>query len=292
MMRKFRGLSLLLMVVAISGCTATTAFFFYPQRLWISTPTDAGLEYQDVTLTAKDQTQLHSWWMPADTRAGVKDSDIAVLYLHGNAENISSHSRSIYWLVKAGVSVLALDYRGFGASEGAAVMPSVLQDIEAAAAWIRSEHPDKHLVVLGQSIGAALAIDFVSVYGAQYQVERLVVDAPFTSFGGAARHVLGQSFVGWLIWPFSWLVPSRWDPQDFVAQIGVPVLVMHSPDDKVIAYENGRFLYEILTKRSGGEPACWLQSRGPHIASFGYEDIRAQTLKFLLSGQCPALSGS
>ncbi|WP_430462639.1 alpha/beta hydrolase [Thalassolituus sp. LLYu03] len=287
MIRLLRYVSMLLLVAVITGCTATTALFFYPQRQWISTPADAGLEYADVMLTAKDGTRLHSWWIPA----AEDDTGIAVLYLHGNAENISSHSRSIYWLAKAGVSVLALDYRGFGASEGAAVMPSVLQDIQATAQWLRTEQPDKRLVVLGQSIGAALAIDFVAVYGPEFQVQALVVDAPFSGFGGAARHALSQSWIGWLIWPFTVLVPGDWNPEDFVRRIQVPVLMMSSPDDKVVAHDDTKSLYKKLTARSGGEASCWLQSRGRHIASFADETIRHETLNFIKTGQCPPLSG-
>ena len=87
-------------------------------------------------MTDKDNTKLHAWWLPAQGKQA--DSNTMLLYLHGNAENISSHSHSIYWLPASGVSVLALDYRGFGASEGQARMPEVLQDIEAAITWMRT----------------------------------------------------------------------------------------------------------------------------------------------------------
>lgn len=280
------SVQLLVFALLLSGCTATTGLFFYPQRIWLTTPDEAGIAYEDVQLVADDGTGLHAWWL----RAEGENTGISVLYLHGNGENISTHSRSIYWLVKAGVSVLALDYRGYGASEGAALMPSVLQDIRAAAGWLQQQTPEDTHVVLGQSMGAALAIDFVARYGAQYDVDRLVLDAPFATFPGAARHALSHSFVGWMIWPFTLLVPGDWDPQDVVADITVPVLFMASPDDNVVDYDDGRTLYEKLTRRSGSEPVCWLQSRGRHIASFGYDDLRAATLSFIKTGQCPPLS--
>ena len=287
-----RGL-LVFVLLLLAGCTATSGLFFYPQRVWLTTPDEAAIAYDDVQLVADDGTQLHAWWMPGqgDDSDKQKESGISVLYLHGNGENISTHSRSIYWLVKAGVSVLALDYRGYGASEGAPVMPSVLQDIRAAASWLKQQTPDDTHVVLGQSMGAALAIDFVAAYGAQYGIERLVVDAPFATFPGAARYTLSHSFIGWLLWPFTLLVPGDWDPQDAVANIQIPVLFMASPDDKVVRYDDGRSLYEKLTHRSGDEPVCWLQSRGRHIASFAYDDLRVATLSFIKTGQCPPLSG-
>ena len=294
----------LLIVLMLGGCTATTGLFFYPQTVWIATPADVPLPYEDITLTAHDGTRLHSWWLPAQG----EDSGIMVLYLHGNAENISSHSRSIYWLPQQGVSVLALDYRGFGASEGQALMPDVLQDIEAAAQWLRTQHPQKQLVVLGQSIGAALAINFVARAQDEYQIQALVLDAPFSGFGAVARHAMSSNLLGWLIWPFTVLVPGDWDPIDHVAAIHIPTLIMHSPDDDVIPYQQGREVFARLQQQrqqqrqqqglhqqqhqEGAEtpPLCWLDSRGPHIASFAFADLRAATFSFLQTQRCPAFT--
>ena len=283
-MRWPRALLALLLTGLLSACTATTSLFFYPQTVWVATPADAGLHYEDVWLTAADGTQLHSWWLPA--QGDKPDSGIMVLYLHGNAENISSHSRSIYWLPAAGVSVLALDYRGFGASSGQALLPSVLQDVEAAAAFLRSRFPQKKLIVLGQSIGTALAVNFVAAAGPQYQVQGLILDAAFTGFGSVAREAMSSSWLGWLIWPFTVLVPADWDPRHKTLPADLPVLMLHSPDDRVVGYRQGRQLFEHWQQQPRRAPLCWLDSRGPHIASFAYPELRAATLAFMHSGGC------
>lgn len=277
------GLSLAL--VLLSGCTALTSLFFYPQTVWISTPADFKLDYQDIWLQAHDGTALHSWWIPA--QGEVPDSNIMVLYLHGNAENISSHSRSVYWLARNGVSLLTLDYRGFGASEGRAMLPAVLQDVEAAAQWLRASFPNKRLVILGQSIGTALAVNFTAQAGERYQVDALVLDAPLASFGGVARFALTQGWLGWIIWPFTVLVPGQWDPIDQVTAIEVPVLLMHSPDDKVIPYKQGKAMYRKWQQQQSVAPVCWLESRGPHVGSFAFADLRTSTLAFIESLHCP-----
>ena len=281
-----RPLSKLIVLVAASfllvGCSSTTSFFFYPQTRWVSTPEDAAQPYANIILTAQDGTRLHSWWLPAQG----EDKKIVVLYLHGNAQNISTHSHSIYWLVKQGIDVLALDYRGFGASQGEASLPDVFQDIEAATIWIRQQYPNKRLVILGQSIGAALAIDFTAKAAERYQIEALVLDAPFESFAGVARDVTRQNIISMLLYPFTVLVPHTWDPIDRIAEINLPTLMMHSPDDGVVPYRHGQQLFHKLQANPEAQ-GCWITSRGAHIASFAYEDIRLATLEFIEKNKCP-----
>jgi alpha-beta hydrolase superfamily lysophospholipase len=286
----------------ISSCTATTSLYFYPQSTWIRTPAVYGLEYQDVWLESADGTSVHAWWIPAQAGtdsgagAGSERPSINLLYLHGNAQNISSHIASVAWLSKAGYGLLALDYRGFGASEGRALMPDVLQDVEAAAHWLSQNHPDSDLVVLGQSMGASLAVDFVAQAQHHYSVDALVLEAPFASFGDAARDAVTSSWLGWLLWPFTWLVPSKWDPEKHAPDIDVPVLLMHSSEDQVVDIQQGRRVFRALARLSaygGGQSSpsvhCWRELDGPHIAAFASRDNREAVEEFIRSKSCSGL---
>ena len=268
------------LVSMISGCSGTTSYFFYPQSIWFSTPEEVGQPYKNIILTAADGTRLHSWWLPAQKKA----SNTLVLYLHGNAQNISTHSHSIYWLTQQGVDVLALDYRGFGASQGEASLPDILQDIEAATRWIKQHYPEKRFFILGQSIGASLAVNFVAKAEDFYAIDGLILDAPFEGFGKIAREATSKNIIGWLIYPFTLLVPGTWDPVDAAVEISVPTLVMHSKDDAVIPYSQGRAVFEVIA--ADNKEACWLESRGGHIASFNFDQMRSETLRFINKGKC------
>ncbi|GGY54243.1 lipoprotein [Bacterioplanes sanyensis] len=271
-----KSVFLLCFCFAISGCSSLTGLFFYPQQVWIQTPANVGLAYEDIELHAADGTRLHAWWLPAE-HAG----EWVMLYLHGNAENISSHFRNVDWLPAEGVSVLALDYRGFGASQGQARLPDVFMDIEAALLWLHQHYPEKRLAILGQSIGAALTVPFVAQAQSQYRIDAVVLDAPLASYQQVARHGLSHSVVGWLLWPGTWLLPTRWDPIEHIHQLHLPVLMMHSPHDQVIPYEQGRKMYARLTVTG-----CWLESRGPHIASLYVPELREALLMFLRDQSC------
>ena len=277
-------LAAIVSVVALTGCTSISTLFFYPQKTLISTPKDAGLEFQDIWLKAEDGTKLHAWWIPA--QGAGPDSNSIVLYLHGNAENISSHSHSIYWLAKSGVSVLSLDYRGFGASEGKARLPEMLQDLEAAALWMKQEYPEKKLIILGQSIGSVLAINFTAQAAEKYQIQALILDAPLTSIAAAARSAMSSNIVGWLIWPFTVLIPSQWDSIKHIEKINLPVLIMHSPNDEIIPYRQGKELYKKWQHAHPEQQLCWLDSKGPHIMSFAFPELRKATLQFIEYQRC------
>ena len=280
-------LTILMGSLTLTGCTSLSALFFYPQSTLISTPQDAGLEYQDVWLTAQDNTTLHAWGLPAQGKQA--DSNIMLLYLHGNAENISSHSHSIYWLPASGISVLALDYRGFGASEGQARMPEVLQDIEAAILWMKQQHPDKELIILGQSIGSAIAINYIAQAADQHDIKALILDAPLSGFATAARSAMSRSIIGWLMWPFTVLIPSQWDPIKHIQSIDMPVLIMHSLKDTIVPAQQGKKLYAHWHKAHPEQQLCWLDSKGPHIMSFAFPELRQATLSFIKNRQCPKL---
>jgi alpha-beta hydrolase superfamily lysophospholipase len=290
------------LLVMLSGCTSLTRLYFHPQQVWIRTPAELGLAYEDIALTAADGTSLHAWWIPAqednnednneDNTAAKAESVSSsvtplpvVLYLHGNAENISSHLLSVSWLPPQGIGLLALDYRGFGASQGQPLLPDVLMDIQAAAEWLQQRFPDRPLVVLGQSIGAGLAVPFVARQAERYGIDALVLEAPPAHYAEVARDMFSRSWIGWVLIPATWLLPSDWDPDNYAAAVSVPVLVIHSPDDQVIQVEQGKTLYSDL---SG--PACWINATGPHIAGFSSAAVRQQTLAFISGLSCAALS--
>ena len=278
-----RGLWLLA-VVLISGCTSLTTLYFFPQSMWVATPAESGLDYQDLYLRAADHAELHAWWIPAQGEAPA--SDTVVLYLHGNAENISSHARTVYWLAHKGVGVLALDYRGFGASTGQALFPDVLQDVDAALRWLRTWQADKKIVILAQSIGTAVAVDYLAKAGGGQGIKALVLDAPIARFGSVARHAFSQSVVGWVLWPFTVLLPSRDDPIEHIDMLHLPVLILHSQSDKVVPYEQGQRLYQKWRQLHSEQTLCWQEAKGGHVMSFAFPELRQTTLAFILNAKC------
>jgi alpha-beta hydrolase superfamily lysophospholipase len=270
---------LLVLTLCLSACSNLTSLMFYPQTQYIRSPEDINLHYDSVALVASDGVALNAWWLPAQGKQrAVGRSTPTVLFLHGNAENISTHIGSVYWLPEQGVNVLLLDYRGYGSSAGTPVLPDIFKDIEAATAWIQAEHPESPMFIFGQSIGASLAAYAVPELSRHYPVQGLILDAGFSGYRAVARDVTSRGILSAiLLWPFTWLLPTDWDGEDHIAELSpVPLLMFHSPDDQTVPYHSGRRLFE-----AAAEPKRWVDSKGRHIQTFNFPDMRSELLNFL-----------
>lgn len=84
-----------------------------------------------------------------------------VVFLHGLGEHIGSYQVLFDRLVDAGVAVWALDHAGHGRSEGERVLIERIDDLLDDGAHLlelaRAEHPALPLVLVGHSLGSAVA---------------------------------------------------------------------------------------------------------------------------------------
>ncbi len=85
---------------------------YYPLRDIDVTPTDIGLDYEDVSVTTKDGVNLSGWFVPAKTPRAT------FLLAHGNGGNISHRLEKIRILHGLNLNVFIFDYRGYGESNG------------------------------------------------------------------------------------------------------------------------------------------------------------------------------
>lgn len=253
--------------------------FFYPDRYVYLTPDRLNLGYEDVYLETSDGETLHGWWLPAQGTP----SRGTVYYLHGNAQNISSHLLNVAWLPEQGYNVFLIDYRGYGQSSGDPDLEGALHDIESGLRWLVSSHyhEDQPLILLGQSLGGALAIALASEWSQQDmepKLDAVVLDASFSGFRAIAKEKL-DSF--WLTWPFqiplSWTIPDNYEGIDRISDIApTPVMVIHSINDAVIPFHHGPELYTAAS-----DPKAFLRTDTPHTATFIIPAYRNAVLEFL-----------
>ncbi len=261
-----------ILAAALPGCKS---LIFHPSSYMFSTPSDFGLQFENIELISSDDTKLHAWWLPA--MGQVKGT---VYFLHGNAQNISSHINSVAWLPEQGYQVLLLDYRGFGRSKGTASIPEVFADIKAGMDWlaINPHVSGRPLYLLGQSLGAALG-GFVVGNSPNYlaQFDAIVLDAGFTGFQAMTEEVTTGN---WLTWPFQypikWMMPTDYELIEVVANISpTPLLIIHGRQDRVIPFHHGEQLYEKANR-----PKVLIEYEGGHIETFRSVKMRQYLLQF------------
>jgi uncharacterized protein len=163
-----------------------TALVFIPRSTSVGDWHPAGVVFEDAWFQAADGTKLHGWFLPHEKPRAV------VLFCHGNEGNVATWATPLAKLHnRAGVTVLGFDYRGYGRSEGVPSEAGILADARAARAWLahRAGIPESQIVVMGRSLGGAVAIDLAAKDGAP----ALVVESTFTS-----APELAGSIVPWL----------------------------------------------------------------------------------------------
>jgi hypothetical protein len=269
-----RSLSVLAgLALALGGCTGV---IFHPMRELVLTPDQIGLEYEEVEFEATDGVRLHGWFLPA--RAPRRGS---ILFLHGNAENISTHIASVAWLPARGFDVLLFDYRGYGRSEGSPSLAGLHLDFDAALATMaaRPEPDPDRIVVFGQSLGASLAITALAASPRREQVRALVIEGAFTSYRELAREKLAGFWLTWpLQAPLGLTIDDSYRPIDAIGELApLPLLIVHGEADRVVPPAHALALYEAAHPPK----TLWLVPGAGHISAFATPVNRAELVDYL-----------
>jgi len=202
----------------------------YPEGDW----QPARLAVEDAWFQAADGTKLHGWYLP-HPRARA-----AVLFCHGNGGNITHRAHALHVLNRrVGVSVLMFDYRGYGRSEGKPDEPGILADARAARTWLaaRENIRESDIVMMGESLGGAVAVDLAARDGAR----ALVIESTFSSLPD-----VGAYHYAWL--PVRLLARTRLDSLSKIGNYRGPLLQAHGDRDTIVPIEFGRRLFEAANQ--------------------------------------------
>jgi fermentation-respiration switch protein FrsA (DUF1100 family) len=237
---------------------------------------------QDVFLPVgegADRQRIHGWWWPDDNpKAPV------VFYLHGARWNLTGHLNRIAQLRRFGFSVFAIDYRGFGRSDGD--LPSeatVYEDARIGWRWLVAREPDaSRRLIYGHSLGGPVAVDLAAQLPNDGAAARgLIIESSFTSLADIASEMSN----GWL--PVG-LLTQKFDAVGKIAQIRMPVLVVHGAGDR---YVPARFS-EALYAAAPAPKKLLLVPNGSHNNSMWMGDADYQRALDELFGLGGALHGN
>jgi hypothetical protein len=218
---------------------------FFPSSTIETTPGDFNLIFEDVWIPvearrrnvpqrqAVSKHQLHSWWIPAkNLENGV------VLYLHGNGHNIGANLTQALQFHHLDLSVLLIDYRGYGQSNGDfPTEAAVYQDARAAWNYLTQERKisPEQIILFGHSLGGAIAIDLALEYP---EAAGLIVQSSFTSM----RAMVDQLGQFWMF-PVDFLLTHQFNSISKVRSLKLPVLYTHGTADALIPAAMSELLY-------------------------------------------------
>ena len=177
--------------------------------------------------------RTEAWFLPARGAAHAAQAPL-VVYTHGNGELIDDWAAAWDEPRSWGLSVLLVEYPGYGRSGGSpsesAIAATILAAYDAAAK--RPDVDPGRIVAYGRSLGGGAA----SVLAAQRPLAALVLESTFTSVREIARGLRVPGF----------LVPDPFDSVSRLAGFRGPALVVHGERDEVVPVSHGRALHEAL----------------------------------------------
>jgi pimeloyl-ACP methyl ester carboxylesterase len=194
-------------------------------------PTPAGAE--NVWFNSADRTRLNGWFFPAHTKPELA----TVVFFHGNGGNISN----VAWLAQRFAdhrfNVFVFDYRGYGASDGAAAKEADLYaDGDAAVDFVINQkgiRPEQ-IVLYGHSLGTAIVSDVAS----RRTVGAVVLESGFSSASSVA-----SSALPWLPGFLHFLGKNRFESARKLKSVKAPILIAHGDPDYTIPTTEAQLLY-------------------------------------------------
>jgi fermentation-respiration switch protein FrsA (DUF1100 family) len=202
---------------------------FYPIRGIQATPDALSLSYADLRIQTEDGETLHAWWLEHPHPRG------QVLFFHGNGGNLSLWLDVIAELRRRGFSVLAVDYRGYGASTGSSTERGLYRDAKATVqAFVRRyRRSDVPVIYWGRSIGCPVAASAIAIE----RPDAVVLESPMPD----ARSVLR---INPLLWVLSLFSSYRFSTSRHLAGYRGPLLVIHGDNDSIVPFAMGRRVFD------------------------------------------------
>jgi fermentation-respiration switch protein FrsA (DUF1100 family) len=200
---------------------------FFPMKEMELNPRYIGLAFEDVYLNSEDNIRLNGWFIPAE------NARRTILFLHGNAGNLSHRLEKITILNKLGVNIFIIDYRGYGRSQGKPDEAGIYLDARAAYDYLLKERKvaPEQIILYGESLGNAVVIDLA----AEKKVGGVIIESGFSR----GRDVVKSVY---------WFVPNfffsnAFDSLSKIKKVSGPKLFIHSRNDEIVPLRLAQKLY-------------------------------------------------
>jgi fermentation-respiration switch protein FrsA (DUF1100 family) len=205
---------------------------FAPEKSFRGSPEHVGIPFENIFPIASDGVKLHGWHMLGDS------PDVVWLIFHGNGGNVSVRLDQYAEIHRRyNASIIAIDYRGYGRSEGVPSEMGFYADAFAASELAAELHPGKKIVVFGRSMGGVVAAHLSAAMSPPPAV--LILESTLSSVLDVAHDQAPWT----RYFPMGLLMRSRFDATDHVSRSSVPKLIFHGGSDRTVSNINSERIF-------------------------------------------------
>jgi fermentation-respiration switch protein FrsA (DUF1100 family) len=194
-----------------------------------TSPAAAGFpEAEEHVLSTSDGEQLVAWHVPP------RADNPVIIFFHGNGDILAWRVSWFREMTRDGNGLIAVSFRGYAGSSGSPSEAGLLKDAEAAYAFAAQRYSPERIVVWGYSLGTGPAVALAS----NQRIGKMILEAPYTSIADVAAAAYPFA-------PVRWFIRDPFHSDQRIANVTVPVLVMHGERDRTIPIRFGERLYEL-----------------------------------------------
>jgi len=205
----------------------------------VASPRSSGHRTRPVVLRAADGTRLSGWLMTPN----IPGPRPAVLYFGGRSEEVS-------WVVRdAGklfpnMTVLAMNYRGYGESQGVPAEIHMIEDGCLLYDWLatRGQVDEHRIAVVGRSLGSGVAVQVAK----ERPAHSVVLITPYDSILAIAKR-------RFRVMPIEYMLRHRFESIKYAPSLKAPTYVLRAESDDVVPHANTDLLVAKLASLVGDE---------------------------------------
>ena len=208
-------------------------FIFFYQRKLLYHPSEnnyldeTNLNHKIEKIYIQSDTELVSWYYNNNK------SYKTILFFHGNAGKLDNRVYKLNELAKLNINYLIVAYRGFSGNQGKPSEDGIYKDSNAAKKWLNENGiNDKNIVLYGESLGTAVAVDLAS----KNNFAGIILESPFTSM-----IKLAKKYYPYL--PVTILLKDKYESENKLKKINAPILIMHGKKDTIVPFEMGEEMF-------------------------------------------------
>ncbi len=187
-----------------------------------------GERFRRVAIDAGDGLKLESWFAPASRSDGR-----TIIYFHGNAGHIGDRVERVLPYLDAGYGVLLVGYPGYGGNPGQPSEPAFYATARANLDFLAGQGIDAgRLILFGESLGTAVAVQMAL----ERRAVALILEAPLASI-----YLSAKARYPFLV--FGRLIRDKFASIDKIAQVRLPLLIIHGERDLTTSVRFGRAIF-------------------------------------------------